>query len=338
MCLREEAIHTCAESRASWSWESEGSRARNTCSSHINHTTTTSTPLTSSIPWDGGWTQTRQPPGTFSTQTMMIQTPPLWNTNVGNFLKEQTITMWILNNYHLFQSSIPYQQSHQHVEERTRWSKNQCELVSQTGRSPITAWTARFPFAVGAPFPFPTKALFFTRGDISDGACAILGSSVDARSHGSFYPIYTQERVMLLLTYDAARLTLLLWVARGVTECDAPRVTTSFGGAFGPHWSRWHPLWLAAPPLPLLKSPQVPPLFFASTSAFILPMGRGVDSHSPDVAQTQLKASPLNILSPFIPSAIPLHLVTPTFSCFHFQLKRAWNFPLISPHLPPSPA
>ena len=98
------------------------------------------------------------------------------------------------------------------------------------------------------------------------------------------------------------------------------------------------PLWLAAPPLPLLKSPQVPPLFFASTSAFILPMGRGVDSHSPDVAQTRLKSSPLNILSPFIPSAIPLHLVTPTFSCFHFQLKRAWNFPLISPHLPPSPA
>ena len=38
---------------------------------------------------------------------------------------------------------------------------------------------------------------------------------------------------MLLLTYDAARLTLLLWVARGVTVCDAPRVTTSFGGAFG---------------------------------------------------------------------------------------------------------
>ena len=50
--------------------------------------------------------------------------------------------------------------------------------------------------------------------------------------HGSFYTIYTQDRVMLLLNYDAARLFLLLLVARGVTECDAPRVTTSSGGTF----------------------------------------------------------------------------------------------------------
>ena len=63
----------------------------------------------------------------------------------------------------------------------------------------------RFPFAGGASFPFLTKALLLhncaTRGELSDRACAILGSSVDARAcHGSFYPIYTQERVMLLLT------------------------------------------------------------------------------------------------------------------------------------------
>ena len=37
---------------------------------------------------------------------------------------------------------------------------------------------------------------------------------------------------MLLLNYDAARLFLLLWIVRGVTECDAPHVTTSSGGTF----------------------------------------------------------------------------------------------------------
>ena len=152
---------------------------------------------------------------------------------------------------------------------------------------------------------------------LRQGVCHPGGSSVDdgrTCCPGSFYPIHTGERVMLptlmrrvYFFYSGSR-AVLQW-------CDAPRVTR-----------RPAELLLATnQDSTLSDSPPLLFLFKDSSSYSRLPPpssspGEG-DSYSPILPMLHklklilLKASPLN----FLPSAIPLHLVTPTFSYFHFS-------------------
>ena len=177
----------------------------------------------------------------------------------------------------------------------------------------------RFPFAGGASFPFLTKALFFscaTRGELSDRACAILGSSVDARAcHGSFYPIYTQERVVLLLTamrrvyffYSRSRAALQRVTHRGLqlrlaelllaTDQDGTSLTrrpSSSSFKVSPSSSSFFRVYLHVHPPHGTKTP-------------ILPMLHKLN--------LMLKASPLNILSLSFHSILSLPLLAAsTFS------------------------
>ena len=148
-------------------------------------------------------------------------------------------------------------------------------------------------------------------GDISDRACAILGGVRRTCCHGSFYPIHTGERVMLPTLMR--RVYFFYCGSRAVLQWyDAPRVT-----------HRPAELLVATnQDSTLSDSPPLLFLFKDSSSYSRLPPPSSSpwerDSHSPILPMLhKLKLILLKASLNFLPSAIPLHLVTPTFSYFH---------------------
>ena len=153
------------------------------------------------------------------------------------------------------------------------------------------------------------------RGDISDRACAILGGAQWTMEEPSVTAPFTQftlGRGLCCPLLCGASISFTVGRARcysGMTHRVLHVVRRNFC---------WRLIKIAPSltPRPSSSSSKTPPLIRVYLRLHP-PQGRDTPI-LPMLHKLKLillKASPLN----FLPSAIPLHLVTPTFSYFHFS-------------------
>ena len=202
-------------------------------------------------------------------------------------------------------------------------------MVLQTGRSPISAWNS-VSFALGDPFPFLSrarvslynaKAVDPVRGDLRQGVCH--PGELSGRKSPSRFLLPNLHWGWYLTLCCGASISFTLGRARCYRERRAVchtrladlLVTTNQDGT------------LSVQPLLLFlfrvfpsssSYSRLPPPFLFPLSVFF-----------PNGTET----SP-SLISFLFCSSLPLQ----SLPLLATLTKRAWNFPLISPHLPPSAA